>query len=200
MPRKPVFIVLFSILCLIAAFAFRKLIYQIVIVPLAYVWWFLGLYYHLLPQAVIWIVLIFLIVLTTLRGLLFEIPIGRPRYVKAKKSQGPVEALSVLIQKSSEGNYYKWSIANRLGRAARELIDQREGRKLKQKFTRLTNHRDWQPPQEVAAYLEAGINGSFADYPRRTWSRSPQTPLDVDPQQVIEYLESELEKNRNGNR
>jgi hypothetical protein len=200
MQRKTLLIFSFSLSCLIVAFVLRKWIYQAVIVPLAYIWWVLTLYYHLLPQAVIWILLIFIILFTALRGLLFEMPIGRPKYIKAKKSQGPVEALSVLIHKTSEGNYYKWNIANRLGKAARELLDQREGRQLKQKFIRLTGHRDWQPPQEVADYLEAGINGSFADYPRRTWSRSPRTPLDMDPQQAIEYLESELEKSRNGNR
>lgn len=199
MQRKPLFIILFSILCLTAAFAFRKLIYQIVIIPLAYVWWVLTLYYHLLPQGVIWILLIFIILFTALRGLLPEIPIGRPIPLKKKKVQGPIESLSELIHKGSEGNYYKWSVANRLGRAARELLDQREGRQLKKKFTRLTG-RSWLPPNEVAAYLEAGLNGTFADYPKRSWSRSPRTPLDLDPQQVIEYLESELENHRNGNR
>jgi hypothetical protein len=199
MQRKPLFIILFSLLCLTAAFAFRKLIYQIVIVPLAYIWWVLTLYYHLLPQGVIWIILIFVILFTALRGILLELPIGRPKPLKRRNAQGPIESLSLLIQKRNQGNYYKWSIANRLGRAARELLDQREGRQLKQKFVRLIG-RDWQPPNDVAAYLEAGVNGTFADYPKRNWSRSPRTPLDLDPQQAIEYLESELENHRNGNR
>ncbi len=199
MQRKPLFIFLFALFCLIAAFVFRKMIYQVVILPLAYVWWWLTLYYRLLPQAAIWIVLIFIILFTTMRGLLLEIPWGWSRPLKKKKSQGPIESLSVLIQKSSEGNYYKWSIAHRLGRAARELLDQREGRQVKQKFMRFTD-RNWSAPQEVSAYLEAGVNGTFADYPKKSWSRSPRTPLDVDPQQVIEYLESELENNRNGHR
>lgn len=197
MQRKPLFIFLFSLLCLTSAFVFRRMIYEIVIVPLAYVWWLLTLYYHLLPQAVIWIVLIFVILFAALRGLLLEIPFGRRVPLKRKKSPGPIESLSVLVQKSSEGSYYKWSVANRLGRAARELLDQREGRQLKQKVLRLTG-RGWNPPQDVSAYLEAGVNGTFADYPKRSWSRSPRTPLDMDLQQVIEHLESELENNRNG--
>jgi type VI protein secretion system component VasK len=198
MLRKPLLIFLFALFCLIGAFLFRRMIYQIVILPLAYVWWWLTLYYRLLPQAAIWIVLIFIILFTTMRGLLLEIPWGWSKPMKRKKSQGPIESLSTLIQKSREGNYYKWSIANRLGRAARELLDQREGRPLKQKLVRFKD-RSWNAPQEVSAYLEAGVNGTFADYPRKSWSRSSRTPLDVDPQQVIEYLESELE-NRNGHR
>jgi hypothetical protein len=198
MQRKPLFIFLFALVCLTAAFVFRRIIYQIVILPLAYVWWWLTLYYRLLPQAVIWILLIFIILFTTMRGLLLEIPWGWSRPLKKKKSQGPIESLAVLIQKSSEGNYYKWTIAQRLGRAARELLDQREGSQGRKKIMRFTD-RNLDAPQEVSAYLEAGLNGTFADYPKRSWSRSPRTPLDVDPQQVIEYLESELE-NRNGHR
>jgi hypothetical protein len=199
MQRKPLLIFLFAVLCLVMAFVFRRMIYQVVILPLAYVWWWLTLYYRLLPQAAIWIVLIFIILFTSMRGLLLEIPWGWSRPLKKKKSQGPIESLSVLIQKRSEGNYYKWSIAQRLGRAARELLDQREGRQLKQKFMRFAD-RNWDAPQEVSAYLEAGVNGTFADYPKKSWSRSPRTPLDVDPKQVIEYLETELENNRNGYR
>jgi hypothetical protein len=198
MQRKPLVIFLFALLCLTAAFVFRRTIYQIVILPLAYVWWWLTLYYRLLPQAAIWIVLIFIILFTTMRGLLLEVRWGWSKPLKKKKSQGPIESLAVLIQKSSEGNYYKWTIAQRLGRAARDLLDQREGSHGRKKIMRFSD-RNWDAPREVSAYLEAGLNGTFADYPKRSWSRSPRTPLDVDPQQVIEYLESELE-NRNGHR
>ena len=63
---------------------------------------------------------------------------------------------------------------------------------MKQKFTHLTG-RGWNPPDDVSAYLESGVNGSFADYPYKKWSRAPRTPLDLNPQQVIEYLQREFE-------
>lgn len=197
--RRPFFIFVVALLCLVTAFVLRRLIYEIVIVPLAYFWWLITLYYHLLPQVAIWIVLIAIILFTAIRGLLMEIPVGKPVLLKKKSSQGPVETLSVLVHKSNHGNYYKWIIANRLGKAARELLDQREARGIKQKFTKLVG-RGWNPPKDVAAYLESGVNGSFADYPQRTWSRAPSTPLDINPQKVIEYLESEMENTRNGHR
>lgn len=197
--QRPIFVLSIAILCLVTAFVLRKLIYEIVIVPLTYLWWLITLYYHLLPQVVIWALLIAIILFTAIRGLLMEIPVGRPVLLKKKNSQGPVETLSVLIHKSNQGNYYKWVIANRLGKTARELLDQREGRQIKQKFTKLVG-KGWNPPKDVVAYLESGVNGSFADYPQRTWSRSPSTPLDINPQKVIEYLESEMENNQNGHR
>lgn len=196
--RRPLLVFLFSLFCLVLAYVLRKTIYEIVIIPLAYLWWLTTLYYHVLPQAVIWIILIGVILFTAVRGLLMEISVGRTVIIKKREAQGPVEALALLVRKTDKGVYYKWLIANRLGRTAREMLDQREGRQMKQKFTRLTG-RDWDPPEDVAAYLESGVNGSFADYPQSGW-RAPRTPLDVNPQQVIEYLESEMENNRNGHR
>lgn len=196
--RKPLFIFLVSVLCLVTAYALREPIYVFVIVPLAYIWWLITLYYHVLPQVAIWIVLIYVIFYTGIRGLLMEIPAGKAVFLKRQKAKGPVESLASLVHKTGKGVYYKWLIANRLGRVARELLDQREGRQTKHKATRLSG-RDWDPPQDVSAYLESGVNGSFADYPRRRW-RIPRTPLDINPQQVIEYLESEMENNRNGHR
>jgi hypothetical protein len=169
-----------------------------VIVPLAYIWWLVTLYYHVLPQLVIWILLVYIIFYTGLRGLLMEIPVNKTIFVRRQRAKGPVETLSLLVNKNSKGVYYKWLIANRLGRVARDLLDQRDGLQSKRKFARLLG-RGWNPPQDVSAYLESGVNGSFADYPRKGWG-TPHTPLDINPQHVIEYLESEMENNRNGHR
>ena len=105
----------------------------------------------------------------------------------------------MLLGKSKQGIYYKWMIAHRLGKLTREMLDQREGRPEQLGYTRLTG-RDWEPSKEVTTYLEIGLNGSFADFPQPRWTRPQPTPLDLDPQNVIEYLESEMEINRNGNR
>ena len=109
-----------------------------------------------------------------------------------------MENLAELLDKRGRGIYYKWLIANRLGKAARELLDQRAGLQGT-RFMRLSG-RDWNPPQEVNAYLESGVNGSFADYPRPRWSRPHPTPLDIHPAQVVAFLESEMQLGRNGNR
>lgn len=196
--RRRLFIFLVSTLCLVTAYVLRKPIYDFVIVPLAYVWWLITLYYHVLPQLVIWILLIYVIFYTGLRGVLMDIPVSKTIFVRRQRAKGPVETLSLLVSKNSKGVYYKWLIANRLGRVARDLLDQRDGLQAKRKFARLSG-RGWNPPEDVSAYLESGVNGSFADYPHKGWS-TPRTPLDINPQQVIEYLESEMENNRNGHR
>jgi hypothetical protein len=125
-----------------------------------------------------------------------------PRFEPRKRFQPPlsppkgqVKETVEWLNKCQEGNYYKWLVANRLGRIAREILFQREGHPIGKKFGRLEGG-DWNPPPNLGDYLDSGLNGSFADYPRpRFWQKSSPTPLDADPKQVIEYLENEM-KNR----
>jgi hypothetical protein len=175
----------------------RNAIHQWVILPLAYLWWRVGLFYRLLPQVVLWAILIFIVLYSAVRSLLTQFPSAKETKHPRLISRGPIEDLSALVVKRKRGNYYKWLIANRLGKAARELLDQREGRRLEMGYVRLQS-RTWDPPQAVAAYLEAGLNGSFADYPRPRWKRPRPTPLDEPPLHAVEYLESELEAPRYG--
>jgi energy-coupling factor transporter transmembrane protein EcfT len=199
MRNRPWILFAAVILSVVAALVLRDVIHQMIIVPAAYLWWLIGLYYHLVPQVFLWIALIVLVLFSAVRTLLAEIPLSR-RTIKVERTpQGPVESLSNLLEKRKRGTYYKWLIANRLGRLARELLDQREGQRLTRGFSRFTG-RHWSPPNEVEAYLESGLNGSFADYPRPRWSRRQTTPLDQHPQQVVEFLESEMENRRTGNR
>ena len=192
-------LVLLIVAAIVVSFMLQDVIYQTVFVPLAYLWWLFGLYYHAVPQLILWVLLVVLVFISSLK----LVPIINFFPVVEKKipntSVGPVESLSILLNKPTRGVYYKWMIANRLGRLAREMLDQREGRVYKG-YSRLRG-RDWEPPVEVDAYLETGLNGSFADYPNSYWwGDSNPTPLDLDPQKAIDYLENEMEMNRDRNR
>jgi hypothetical protein len=115
---------------------------------------------------------------------------------------GQIETLVKWLNKSQRGGiYYKWLVANRLGKNAREILAQRDGQAVSKKFGPLGG-RGWNPPQKVRDYLESGLNGSFADFPRPRlfWQTPKPTPLDEDPQKVIDYLENEMETSHDGNR
>jgi hypothetical protein len=196
--RRWLIIFLMLVLCVSAAYALRNAIYDLVVIPLAYLWWVIRLSYHLIPQVILWIVLVILTLFIAVRELLMSTSLKKQTKEVRTVPRSPVENLSMLLQKQKRGIYYRWLIANRLGKVARELLDQREGHRMAKRFTRLTG-RDWNPSHEVEAYLESGLNGTFADYPQSRWSRSQPTPFDLPPQHVIEYLESEMEMHRNGN-
>ena len=98
------------------------MIYDVVIVPLAYVLWLGKLYYSAIPQWILWSVLLVAADSWPSYGICFRR--AGPRAGKnrsASRPEGPVEALAVWIVKSRHGNYFKWQLANRLGRIARRL-------------------------------------------------------------------------------
>ncbi len=93
--------------------------------------------------------------------------------------------------------YFKWLIANRLGKLAYQILLQREHGKPRSVFAPLTSE-GWEAAPEVQQYLEKGLHGSFADYPNSRWdtfTKPEKTPLDYDVVDVIEFLEAKTENN-----
>jgi hypothetical protein len=116
---------------------------------------------------------------------------SRKKFVKLKAAQGPVETLANWMKNARSGIYFKWLIANRLGKLAHQMFARDE-----------TNHYpgpalaaspDWNLPKPVQDYLEVGLVGSFVDFPQASlpWAKSPPTPLDCDLAEIIKALEAQ---------
>jgi hypothetical protein len=182
------------VISLLLAFPLREAVHHIVVVPLAYVFWFLGLYYQSVPELLIWIGFLVLIVIIILANLIGET--RRPtRIPDAKKEfEGPVERLSISFRKARRGRYYRWRMAHRLAKVARELLAQREGLEVKQVHANHLTGVDWSPPRELDEYFQAGLFSSFATFPRPRWwfMRPEPTPLDIDVTEAVDYLEKQI--------
>jgi hypothetical protein len=196
--RNLILIGIFAIALLIA-FPLREAVYEAVIVPAAYAWWMLRLYYHSVNQSIWWFLALFLVLVALSRSLL---PLGRLRgrmRIEPRPVLGQVEGLSVWVKRTERGIYFKWLIANRLGKVAHDVLTLRMGGKSRTFFEPLSGP-DWAPDEGVEAYLESGLKGSFADYPqgRRFFSRPEPTPLDQDMNEVIEFLEEQVSNHQSG--
>jgi hypothetical protein len=201
MIRRSFLLVGALLLAMLIAFMLRDVVERTIIAPLAYLWWILRLYYSAFPQYILWIVLILISAFSAISSLIPGARNGKGPRSNPIITQGQIAGLADWLNKSRRGGiYYKWLVANRLGKNAREILAQRDGQAVSKKFGRLDG-RDWNPPQDIESYLEAGLNGSFADYPQpRRWTKAQPTPLDVDPQQVIYYLENGMETRHDRNR
>lgn len=182
------------VISLLLAFPLREAVHHIVVVPLAYVFWILGLYYRSIAELLIWggfLVIIGIILITSL--------IGEPRRPKRppdvkNEFEGPIERLSISLKKARKGSYYRWRVAHRLARVARELLAQREGLEVKQVHANRLTGQDWSPPRELDEYFQAGLFDSFATFPRPRWwvLRPEPTPLDLDVTEAVDYLETQI--------
>ena len=180
-------------LALVLAFSLQNVIKSTFVVPLAYLWWALGVFYSTLPQVVLWGGLVILTLFLLLKSLISSKK--RESFVKRKTGarQGNIEVLAVSLEKTRDSIYNKWKVANRLGRLARELLIQRGDRENTKVIAPLVG-RDWCPSEPVNEYLDVGLNGSFANYPKPRWrfSRPQPTPLDIDVDEVVEFLETQI--------
>lgn len=181
------------IIALLLAFPLRDAVYEVVIIPLAYAWWVFGLWYRSVDQSIWWIAALILVLAILARSLRQMNRIRERIRLKSRPVVGQVESLSVWMKRTEHGIYFKWLIANRLGKIAHQVLLQRMGGKTRSFFDPLTGP-DWTPDASVYQYLETGLKGSFADYPqeRRFFSKSTPTPLDHDVDEVIRFLESQV--------
>lgn len=186
-------LIIITVIAALLAFPFREAMYHLVVIPLAYVFWLLGLFYRSIDQSFWWIgiVLVTLLVLGT--SLLPEIkPKGRKIDLQ-REERGGVESLARALEKSNQGTYFKWMVANRLGKLAHQLLSLREHGKPRSLFAPLAAE-GWDPPDEVRQYLERGLQGSFADFPIARWdyfSQPKKTSLDLSVKEAVEFLESQ---------
>jgi hypothetical protein len=179
----------------VLAYLLRDIIEETLIQPLIYFFWIVRLYYEAFPQIFLWIVLIAGVILMEAASLVTDLATQGREIISRKPAHGPVESMAEWMLRAPRGLYFKWLIANRLGKLARSLVTFQARQEPKSRWEPLDGP-GWEPPREVAAYLESGLNGSFADYPRPRWPFGKQSPnpLDIDPVDVIDYIESKMEK------
>ncbi len=180
-------------LTFVLAFPLREWVQRAIITPLAVILWGMNLFYRSMPQLLWWVVLV-LVVAVMLIGSLAPPEIFLPRERgKAKTPQGPVESLSLAIRKTRDGAYFKWMIANRLSKLAFQMLVQRDAGEHRSVFAPLVGV-DWQPSPGLQKYLEVGLRGSFSEYPEsERASRFGASPLDLEIQEAVEFLEDHLE-------
>ena len=168
-------------------------VYGMVVLPVSYLLWLLKLFFLAIPGIVWWGLLVLVVLYILILSLVSDIKFtGRTKPAHIR-SRGNVEALARWMDRSKKGTYFKWLVANRLGRIAHQILENRSAGKKRSFFDPLTG-LGWTADAAIQAYLESGLQGSFADYPRSNYFSKPaQTPLDQNTADVIAFLESQVE-------
>ncbi len=186
-PRRRLLLAGMLVISLVFAFFLRDAVYAAVIVPFAYLFWLGKYYYSAIPQIFLWALLLAVLFLTVAWNFLPEARPSQRKQTRRTPPQGQVEALAGWILKARKGSYFKWQLANRLGRIARRLAE----------VSGQTVHPD-SGNAAVDKYLDAGLNNSFVDFPapKNRFQRARPTALDLDPKEAVDYLESQMERRR----
>ena len=181
-------------IAILLAFPLREAVYGMIIVPAAYVYWVLSLLYRSVHQAIWWSLSLLIVLIILTRSVWPQFKVLKRTSLKSKPVAGQVESLAIWMKKTNQGVYFKWLIANRLGKIANQILVNRSVGRQRSFFDPLIGP-DWTPDAHIQAYLESGLHGSFADYPQKNkfFSTPSRTPLDHELKDVIQYLESQVE-------
>lgn len=175
------------IMLAIIFFYFRKAIVGAVITFAAYIVWSLNIVGSVIPQQVLWILMLLLILYIAVGSFYGKHSESRPSQKNAVPVVGPVEARARWIDERQRGTYFKWLLANLLGKVHQHI----------QESVFYGNPRDVSLiPSQIQDYLNAGLNTTYADYSTpNLFQKTETTPLDIQLDQVVDYLEDELEIN-----
>ena len=190
--RRALILIAALIIAGILAFPLRETVYGIVVIPVAYIAWNLNLVYQSFSQGVWWWVVAFIVFFMIAFSLMPRSQLRSRGGPKSKPPQGQVESLSVWLRRAERGTYFKWLIANRLGKLAYQILLHRESGRSRSVFAPLVG-TDWEPTETLQKYLETGLHGSFADFPSSGFLSTQQpTPLDLNVAEAVDFLESQV--------
>ncbi len=196
MDKKRIFLLApLAIAALLLAFPLRQAVENIIIQPLQYLLWGADILYRSVPQFWIWVAMSAVIFFILLSPFLEDLPPIPKRHKKEPPVQGPVESMAESLKQADKGIYFRWSVANRIGKIMRDWLAYRERLDKRWQANDLVR-LDGQVSPDVYQYLDAGLNGSFADFPRSRlpfFQKKTKTPLDLDPNLVLDTLETEME-------
>ncbi len=195
--RRLLILAAIFVIAAILAFPMRETIVRSVVIPAAFIGWELGILYRSLPQIVWWWLVIVLIFFVLAYSAMPKLKPIQREPAKSQPRRGQVEDLAIWLGRMKSGVYFKWLVANRLGKLAYLILVHRESGRPRTVFQPLVGE-DWQPSRELQVYLETGLHGSFSEFPSSKVPLSAQskTPLDYDVRSAVEFLESQVENGR----
>lgn len=181
---KPLLSTALVILVAVLIFPMRRLVAGAVVRSVAYMVWSLNIIGKAVPQQVLWLFLLILILYIAVGSFYGKRYREESSPEETESIVGAVEAMATWIEERHRGIYFKWQIAHMLGKIQQTIH---------QTASRGTSNRV-PPPERIQAFLDAGLSTSYADYaPDGLMLKKADTPLDIELEQVVDYLEEQME-------
>jgi hypothetical protein len=167
---------------------------QVILSPLLHVGWFLSLVVRSVPQALFWGAFILVAVIIAGKSLAREGEGKRVTHRRTASHKGAVATWSALLQAAERHHFSKWRLAQALRRLAGDLLSTNASGNLDVAGAEGHDLESILPP-EIHSYFYAPVptykTGLWILFWRR--SRPGDGALDMDPAQVVNYLEDQVE-------
>ena len=161
--------------------------------------WLARLYIDSLPQPIFWAAFISVAFVIAARSLSKRSTTPATATEAERLRTGRVHNMTRAIHRTSQGVYFKWRLAQHLLGLTLEVLAHQERTTPLQMKERIKSGGLDAPP-EIEAYLLMGLTPTLSTRVdlitriRQIFSPTrPISPLDLDPERVIKYLEDQLE-------
>ncbi len=180
---------LILLLAALLAPVFRNFVREVIVIPLLYVFWIGRFIFEAIPQVWLWSACfaVFLMILGI--GLLGKQKVKPKTLLPVEANEGRVLGWAKLIRRAEQDDYFKWRLAQHLQKVTLNAIAHHQGQSLKQTRQQLRQGKLDMPP-ELQAYFQASLQSlGHLPPPKRFFNTKTTTPLDLDPMQVVQFLE-----------
>lgn len=166
----------------------RGVVREAIVIPVLYVIWSFVYTLDGIPQGFIWLGLVIFAIVMAARSLSVK-----PRSLSAQQHTqeygASVSGWTRLLSHAHHDQFARWRTAQRLAILAAEQLAQRENIELRRARQKIDTGLPDMPAQ-IHAYFRAGFAANRPDQSLRArLRRSQHSPLDLDPQEAIAYLE-----------
>lgn len=187
------------ILAIPLALLLRDFVRDVLLVEVWRVFWGVRILFESLPQLLVWALLLVALLVLAVHTLRPRRQILPDETRQRAASSGRVQVLSHWIDRTSQGEYFKHSLAQHLGGLAWEVMAQRE-HTVPERLRQRLRMGELDLPPAVEAYLQSGqapgapVSFGFLSRLRLRLSGSdPATRIDPALPAVIRFLEDQLE-------
>ena len=194
MDKRFIPLVVFVVLSVVLYVVVDDFVQQMLVKPVLYVSWLVAFLLGSLPQLLFWIVFIIIAAILAGKSVSKEEgsrpPTGMPKAVH----RGPVATWFVLLERAETQVFTRWRLSQALRNLARDLsVPKDDGNQQSQKgYAR-------RPTLDLPPEIEAYFNAPVPRYQRAPWLRfyrggnKQATALDLPPENIVKYLEEELD-------
>ncbi|MCB0211513.1 MAG: hypothetical protein KDJ52_19400 [Anaerolineae bacterium] len=191
MRRRITILLLFAAsAALLLTSTFQTFIREAIVIPLLYILWISRIILAAVPQTALWSCYMGLLLLIMGASLLPRRQKKRSQPPPARDSSSRLQNLTKLIEQAEHDDYFKWRLAQYLQNVSIDALAYHTGQAndvIRQQFKQNSAN----VPPELQRYFAAGLQplGSMPSAQNRFVKRASTSPLDLDPAEVVKFLE-----------
>jgi hypothetical protein len=189
---------LIILLAIPLVWVFRDFAREAIATPLLYLLWISDLFFQSVPQALFWALFIASALIIAGRSLIRGKKLAQQAHEAETVRKGQVQILTRWLHLAAQEDYFKWRLARHMRELTFAVLAQRERTTIARMRQNFDGELDL--PPEVQAYLQAGLTLTFSKSASplsrlrsRLRSSAHTAELDPDLENVVQYLENQLE-------